>query len=436
MDIILAAPATDTTSRIENRPVDEVLLSLNIAGALFFAALVYVLKNWASMKPMNDSTYVFLRSLYRVVDFLGLQSQNPVATSAVRRQFPTRPEQLGAEVFVIVTWLGITAAAMLLLWLLRRTRVYCVIVRQAAMAILLFAAPVCYLCVSWNTWNWPYEPVVRAGSFFTQSLPLAVFLIEIICLGSLLLFFNRKEMPQWVRVLLVSAHFIFWMIVLWSETRVLLFPIYARGLILLLLPASTLMYILRAKLFSRCSEKTTRSRKTTWTLASAASALVAAAVVWSPARNIELSHSQNLDLATVELSRGPCYGSCPAYTITVHADGQVRYVGLQGHSRTQTKKSGTIGKEKVAQILQVLDRVEFIALEGRAFTWAFDTPTIGVRTSVDGKTKQVASDAVFVGPPKGRQAQFVKAAGEIDSILASSTWLKCEGECEGSTSSP
>jgi hypothetical protein len=120
----------------------------------------------------------------------------------------------------------------------------------------------------------------------------------------------------------------------------------------------------------------------------------------------------------------------------VHGDGQVRYVGLLGRSRTQTKKSGTIGKEKVAQILRVLDRVEFIALEGRAFIWAFDTPTIGVRTSVDGKTKQVASDAVFVGPPKGRQAQFVKAAGEIDSILASSTWLKCEGECEGSTSSP
>jgi hypothetical protein len=435
MDTFLAAPTTDATSRIENRPVDEVLLSVNIAGALFFAALVYVLKNWASMKPMNDSTYVFLRSLYRVIDFLGLQSQNPVATSAVRRQFPARPEQLGAEVFVIVTWLGITAAATLLLWLLRHTRVYRVIVRQVALTIFLFAAPVCYLCVSWNTWNWPSGPVVRAGSFFTQSLPLAVFLIEIICLGLLLLFFGRKEMPKWVRVLLVSAHFIFWMIVLWSET-VSLFPIYARGLILLLLPFSTLMYMLRAKLFSRCSGKTTRSRKATWTLAPAATALVAAAVVWSPARNIELSHSQNLDSATVELSRGPCYGSCPAYTITVHGDGQVRYVGLLGHSRTQTKKSGTIGKEKVAQILRVLDRVEFIALEGRAFTWAFDTPTIGVRTSVDGKTKQVASDAVFVGPPKGRQAQFVKAACEIDSILASSTWLKCEGECESSTSSP
>jgi hypothetical protein len=239
-----------------------------------------------------------------------------------------------------------------------------------------------------------------------------------------------------MRVLIVSLHFLFWIVVLWSETRALFFPIYARGLILLLLPVSTLVYMLRRERLFRGSEKTTQSRKAKWTFASAAAALVVAGVVWRPARNIELSHAQNLDSATVELSRGPCYGTCPAYTITVHGDGQVQYVGQQGPSRIQTKKSGAIGREKVAQILHVLDDVEFITLEGRAFTWAYDTPTIGVRTSVDGKTKQVASDADFVGAPKGRQARFVEAAGKIDSILASSTWLKCEGDCESSTSSP
>ena len=121
----------------------------------------------------------------------------------------------------------------------------------------------------------------------------------------------------------------------------------------------------------------------------------------------------------------------------VHGDGQVQYVGQQGRrSRIQTKKSGTVPREKVQEILQVLDRVEFTALEGRAFFWAFDTPSVGVRTSVDGKTKQVASDASFVGAPKGRQARFVEATREIDDILASTTWLKCEGECENSVSSP
>jgi len=44
--------------------------------------------------------------------------------------------------------------------------------------------------------------------------------------------------------------------------------------------------------------------------------------------------------------------------------------------------------------------------EERAFSWGLDTPTVGVRASVNGKTKRVASDVSFVGFPIGRQARF------------------------------
>jgi len=437
MDASPIAPTNDVSSPIENRLLDEALFSLNIAGALFLGALVYVLKNWASMKPVNDSTYICLRSVYRVVDFLGLQSQNPVATNAVRRQFPSSSEQFGAEVLVIVTWLGITAAAALLLRVLTHTRICRTILPPSAVIILLFAAPVCFLYVSWLTWNWPSWPVATVGSFLTQSLPLAVFVIEAVCLGVILLFSRKKEMPRWIKILFVSIHCALWMAVLWSDTRIVLFPIYSRDLILLVLPVSVLAFMLRRKRMSSRLNPTTESRKTVWNWVLAAVALVVAAMVWSPARNIELNHPRNLDSVTVELSRGPCFGSCPAYTVTVHGDGQVQYVGQQGRrSRIQTKKSGTVPREKVQEILQVLDRVEFMTLEGRAFFWAFDTPSVGVRASVDGKKKQVASDASFVGAPKGRQARFVEATRQIDDILASTTWLKCEGECEYSASSP
>jgi len=293
---------------------------------------------------------------------------------------------------------------------------------------------VCYLYISWLTWNWPYEPVVRARSFFTESFPFGVFLTEMICLGLLLLFFRykRKSIPTWVKIPVFSLHYIFWMFVLWSETRVLLFPIYARGLILVLLPASALIYILRGERLV----PSIQTRKAAWSWALRAGLLVVTGAVWRPARNVELSHPQNLDSVTVELARGPCYGACPAYTVSVHGDGQVQYVSKQGFSRIQTKKSGTIERDKVAQILQLLDHTEFMTLEGRAFFWGFDSPSVGVRTSVDGKTKQVASDTHFVGSPKGRQAHFVETAREIDAILASTAWLKCEGECDSSASSP
>src|SRR5580658_5342141 len=179
-----------------------------------------------------------------------------------------------------------------------------------------------------------------------------------------------------------------------------------------------------------------REKPKVWHWALASGALVASGVVWSPASNIDLSRPQNVDSVTVELSRGPCFGTCAAYTVTAHGDGRVEFVGQVGRSRVQTTKSGTVAKEKVVEILQALDHVDFTALEGRAFFWAFDTPTVGVRASLDGRTKQVVSDASFGGSPDGRQARFVEAARKIDDILASSTWIKCEGQCEGSASSP
>src|SRR3984893_18654565 len=337
----------ETSMQTENRPFDEILVCSNIAGALFFRGLLYCLENGASMSPPNDSTYLCLRNMYRVVDFLGLQSQNPVVTSAVRREFPTRFEQLGAEVFVILTCWGITAAATLLLYLMRHTGIYRMVL---GLPVLFFAAPICYLCVSCLTWNWLYEPVTRVGSFFTQSLPLAVFLVEILGLAIRVLFFKRKKIPKWVGVSGASLHFIFWGFVLWSETRELLFPIHARGVILALLPAPALMFILRGRLSNR-PEGITQTRKRTWRWGMVAIALlVSAGVVWSPARNVELSQPQTLGSVTVELSRGPCRGACPVYTITVHGDGHVQYAGRQGHSLVQTKKSGTIEREKVTQI--------------------------------------------------------------------------------------
>jgi hypothetical protein len=430
MDTTQAVPTRYELAQAKNHLLSDFLFTLNISGALFFGGLVFVLKNWDLPKPTNDSTYLCLRSMYRVIDFLGLQSQNSVVTNTVRREFPTRSEQLGAEIFVIVTWLGLAAAAIVVLWLWRNTRVN---LGPAAPTILLFAAPGCYLYVSWLTWKWPYEPVVRAGSFFTESLPFAVFLTEMICLGLLLFFcrLRRKSLPTWMKVSVITLHYIFWILVLWSETHALLFPIYARGLILVLLPVSTLIYLLRKDrlTFFLKTRPTTRS----WVLA--AVILVVTGAVWRPARNVEISHPKNLDSVAIELSRGPCYGACPAYTITLQGDGQVQYVSQPGYSRIQTKKSGTIEKENVTRILEMLDRVDFMTLEGRAFFWGFDSPSVGVRTSVDGKTKQVASDTRFVGAPKGRQSRFVQATREIDAILASSTWRKCEGDCESSGSS-
>jgi hypothetical protein len=404
------------------------LLSFSVACALFIGGIIYVLKNATLWPPVNDSTYLALRSAFRVVDFLHLQAESPVQTSVLRRQMPSGTERLGIEICVLVTVLGLTAAASLLLSLLANLRHFRVVIERLTMAFLLFAAPVSYLTVLLLTWSWPpSEPYVTQHGSLWASLPLRVFIGEIVCLCALLilLYLRRRVIPRWVLATLISFHFAFWLYVLWHETRILFYPVYSRDLVLVLMSALPFVYMLQNRDgFVRIDGRL----KSPWVVGMAVALLIPFGAVWAPTKTAVLSHPQDLAAVKIELARGPCFGSCPQYTITVQGDGRVEYLGRQRHSRSESRKSGKIEREKIMKILQTLDQVKFLGLDDRAFSWAFDTPSVGVCIWKDGRTKRVVSDAGFVGSKNGRQARFVNAAQEIDGILESTQWNYCKGE--------
>jgi hypothetical protein len=427
---------SDKERLANNRLMNEILLASNVAGALFLAAFIYIRRNWISVTPVNDSTYLFLRSAYRVIDFLGLQSVNHVATGAVRRQMPGRSEALGVDILVIVTVLGASAVLILLLRLLRQTRIYRLIFSGVTLPLLLFTTPICYLYVSWLTWNWPWREMSPPGSFFRQGLALDVFLAEFLCFCVSLRYFRLKTTPKWMVTVLIALHCTFWAWVLWSETQILIFPMYSRALILVLFPFSALVYLWRGRPASEATDGTSQSREGTWVWGLAIAVIVLAGAVWHPARNVAISYPLEPSSVKVVSDRGPCYGLCAAYTITLRGDGQVEYAAL-GRTGIPIKKSGIIQQEKVTQILQALDKLEFMTLEGRAFFWAFDTPSVAVQAAVGGKSKRVVSDSLFVGSHTGRQARFVQAANEIDTILASTKWTQCgDVPCANPQSTP
>jgi hypothetical protein len=408
--------------------LNGVLLSFSVACALFIGGLTYVLKNEGRWTPVNDSTYLALRSAYRVVDFLHLQAVSPVKTSVLRRQIPSGEERLGIEIYVLVTVLGLTAAASLLLSLLTYLRHFRVVIERLTLVFLLFAAPFSYLTVLRLTWSWPpSEPYVTQRGSLRWSFPLRVFIGEIACLCALLilLYLRRRVMPKWVAATLISFHVAFWMYVLWYQTSIWLFPIYSTDLVLLLISALPFLYMLQDR--DRLVRVDGRL-KSPWLVGMAIALLIAFAAVWAPTKTVALSHPQDLTSVKIELARGPCFGSCPQYTITVQGDGRVEYLGRQRDSRFDSRKAGTIEREKILQILHMLDQVEFMALDDRAFSWGFDTPSVGVRIWEGGRTKRVVSDAGFVGSKNGRQSSFVNATQEIDGILESTQWNDCEGE--------
>jgi len=335
------------------------------------------------------------------------------------------------EITLLLTGLAAMAFVLLLLRSCSRAQIVRRTLNFEKLGILLFAGPVTYLLISWWTWNRPLlSEFVPRGIFYLQSLPFLVFLAEFLCLGAMS-FRSTRRRSGWTVVMLTVFHWVFWVLVLWKKSQMWVSPLYARNLLLILLPASTLMWIWREK------RSTERLAGAIYGFRNALYALSAAAVVfgvavWHPARTVELSHPREWKTVEVEVARGPCYGSCPVYTVSVRGDGRVEYVGREGHSRTETRKSGSIGQGKILEILRNLDRAEFTILDGRAFRWAFDTPSIGVRASVDGKSKEVVSDFDHDGSATGRQVRFLEAAEEIDTILKATAWTKCEGECGAS----
>src|SRR5258708_38346736 len=100
------------------RTIHEFAFSVNIASAFGYALLVYVSTNQASTTPANDSIYYFLRSAFRINDFLHLPSTNSVSTRTVAREFASRWSQIGDELLILVSIFCVAALFLLLLRLI------------------------------------------------------------------------------------------------------------------------------------------------------------------------------------------------------------------------------------------------------------------------------------------------------------------------------
>src|SRR6202023_2980086 len=144
-------------------------------------------------------------------------------------------------------------------------------------------------------------------------------------------------------------------------------------------------------------------------------------LAWLPGAHRNLANPVDIESVTIQLSRGPCFGSCPSYAITIRGNGMVEYVGKM-HVKVRDPQTAAVSREQIAEILKRLDRVRFLSLEDRAFNWCFDTGSVEVSVSLDGKTKRVVSDDWCVGAKSGVQANFVRAAADIDMIVNSAQW--------------
>jgi Domain of unknown function (DUF6438) len=66
----------------------------------------------------------------------------------------------------------------------------------------------------------------------------------------------------------------------------------------------------------------------------------------------------DLKTVTIHLERTACYGTCPAYSVTIHGDGRVEYAG-SGHVKETGAREGRIELDKIRELLSQFSKAKF-----------------------------------------------------------------------------
>jgi hypothetical protein len=406
------------------RTFNEAMFSLNIAYAVVYSAFLYISNSQMSWTPKSDLGYYLRRSAVRVDDLLGIPSTAAVSTNAVARSdFPVH--RIGLDLTFTISIGCIAFLIFLLLRLSRGTFAYRVSAERVACGSALLLMPACCLSVLALTWKWGRLPEESYAIPFWQSGWLAIFGFEIV-IFSVLLKFRRSRLVRWLVTAFVIAHYVFWVFVLWPDIPISIYPLYAPHVLLLVFPLSAVAWLLHVDATQKNAIEENDHAGSSLMFGGGAVAITLLLLLWLPARQYKLASSKDLESLTIQMWRGPCRGPCPQYAITIHGNGIVEYEGVE-FVKTRGHQVGKISKEQLMRVLQSLDRASFTSLEDRAFDWCFDTSSVAVLASTQGRTKRVASDGSCVGPNSGPQERFVRDTREIDLAVGSDQWVLCDG---------
>ncbi|MBD3880883.1 hypothetical protein IFO70_03850 [Phormidium tenue FACHB-886] len=105
--------------------------------------------------------------------------------------------------------------------------------------------------------------------------------------------------------------------------------------------------------------------------------------------SIELQqNAANAQTAVIVMERTACFGSCPAYRLTIAGDGRVTYEGI-AFVATQGTKTAQISPEQVEDLVTEFEKANFFRLKNEYTVNVTDLPGTKTAITLDGRSKQV-----------------------------------------------
>jgi len=134
----------------------------------------------------------------------------------------------------------------------------------------------------------------------------------------------------------------------------------------------------------------------------------------------------------VVMQRGECYGSCPAYKVSIFSDGTVEYNGLN-FVKIKGPSYGKITDKQVRELKTLISRTRFFALrqsygisDDRCTAMMTDSATVEIKVRRQSQSKSVRHYLGCFGGSQSHRAEMkrLKELEEaIDRIIAVEQWI-------------
>jgi hypothetical protein len=122
---------------------------------------------------------------------------------------------------------------------------------------------------------------------------------------------------------------------------------------------------------------------------------------------------------SVKLTRDPCFGSCPIYSVTVHGDGRVVYVGTRFVAAAGTRRA-RISPAAVKRLRKGVSRARVFGLASRYDrSNVSDLPAARLTVRVGPRTKRIYHYFGDMGAPK----RLWTLECLIDTVARTSRWV-------------
>jgi len=143
---------------------------------------------------------------------------------------------------------------------------------------------------------------------------------------------------------------------------------------------------------------------------------------------LALSLSLAAAVPVITLERTACYGTCPAYTVTIFDDGTVVYEGKE-FVKQKGKAKSRITKAALDELVREFDRINYFSLDDYYVdgpkncpeSWT-DQPSATTSLSWKGRTKKVEHYYGCRGLPILDQLSALER--KIDEVVNSKRWIE------------